>query len=74
MPSGGLVRPGRQAVSLTRHGVSPSTVCKRALFFCHFRLAQRLEETLFSGTSMMAFLSNFTVTAGKCVLPPHLCD
>ncbi|XP_053782062.1 ATP-binding cassette sub-family A member 13 isoform X8 [Desmodus rotundus] len=27
-------------------------------------LAQRLEETLFSGTSMMAFLSNFTVTAG----------
>ncbi|KAM5303130.1 ATP-binding cassette sub-family A member 13 isoform 2-T2 [Glossophaga mutica] len=28
------------------------------------RLAQRLEETLFSGTSISAFLSNFTVTAG----------
>ncbi|XP_053517395.1 ATP-binding cassette sub-family A member 13 isoform X2 [Artibeus jamaicensis] len=28
-----------------------------------FKLAQRLEETLFSGTSIMAFLSNFTVIA-----------
>ncbi|XP_036896967.1 ATP-binding cassette sub-family A member 13 isoform X2 [Sturnira hondurensis] len=28
-----------------------------------FRLAQRLKETLFSGTSIMAFLSNFTVIA-----------
>lgn len=45
-----------------------------ALPFSHFRLAQSLEKTLFSGNPILTFLSNVTVTAGKCVVSPSLHD